>query len=79
MLKDLGVEGLSWMTRLFNIAWRTGAVPKKWQTRVVVPLFKKGNQRVCANYKGITLLCLFGKVYSKVLERMVRLQVGPQV
>lgn len=29
-------EWLSWMTHLFNIAWKSGAVPKEWQTRVVV-------------------------------------------
>ena len=79
MLKALGVEGLSWLTRLFNIAWESGTVPKEWQTGVVVPLFKKGDQRVCANYRGITLLSLPGKVYSKVLERRVRPIVEPQI
>ena len=62
--------------------WKSGAVPKEWQTGVVVPLFKKGNQRVCANYAnytGITLLSLPGKVYSKVLERRVRPIVEPQI
>ena len=44
---------------------------------MVVPLFKKGDQRVCANYRGITLLSLPGKVYSKVLERRVRPIVKP--
>ena len=38
----------------------------------VVPLFKKGDKRVCANYRGITLLSLPGNVYSKVLKRRVR-------
>ncbi len=54
-------------------------MPKEWQTRIVVPLFKKGDQRVCANYRGITLLSLPGKVYSKVLERRVRPLVEPQI
>uniref|UniRef100_A0AAQ4Q947 Reverse transcriptase domain-containing protein n=1 Tax=Gasterosteus aculeatus aculeatus TaxID=481459 RepID=A0AAQ4Q947_GASAC len=67
------------MTRLFNIAWKSGIVPKEWQTGVVVPLFKKRDQRVCANYRGITLLSLPGKVYSKVLERRVRLIVKPRI
>ena len=79
MLKALGVEGLSWMTRLFNIAWKSVTVPKEWQTGVVVPLFKKGDQRLCANYRGITLLSLPGKVYSKVLERRVRPIVEPRI
>ena len=79
MLEALGVEGLSWLTRLFNIAWESVTVPKEWQTGVVVPLFKKGDQRVCANYRGIILLSLPGKVYSKVLERRVRPIVEPQI
>ena len=79
MLKALGVEGLSWMTRLFNIAWKSGTVPREWQTGVVAPLFKKGDQRLCANYRGITLLSLPGKVFSKVLERRIRPIVEPQI
>ncbi|KAI3363908.1 hypothetical protein L3Q82_001503 [Scortum barcoo] len=51
-LKSLDVVGLSWLTRLCNIAWRLGTVPLVWQTGVVVPLFKKGDRRVCSNYRG---------------------------
>ncbi|KAK3517314.1 hypothetical protein QTP70_002959 [Hemibagrus guttatus] len=78
-LKSLDVVGLSWLTRLCNIAWRSGTVPLDWATGVVVPLFKKGDRRVCSNYRGITLLSLPGKVYSRVLERRVRPLVKPQI
>ncbi|KAK3518675.1 hypothetical protein QTP70_007168 [Hemibagrus guttatus] len=44
-LKSLDVVGLSWLTRLCNIAWRSGTVPLDWATGVVVPLFKKGDRR----------------------------------
>ncbi|TWW71179.1 hypothetical protein D4764_17G0006620 [Takifugu flavidus] len=75
-LKALDVLGLSWLTRLCNIAW---AVPLDWQTGVVVPLFKKGDRRVCSNYRGITLLSFPGKVYSGVLERRLRQIVEPRI
>uniref|UniRef100_A0A8C6NPK6 Reverse transcriptase domain-containing protein n=1 Tax=Nothobranchius furzeri TaxID=105023 RepID=A0A8C6NPK6_NOTFU len=78
-LKAMDVVGLSWLTRLYNIAWSSGAVPREWQTGVVVPIFKKGDLRVCSNYRGITLLSLPGKVYSKVLERRVRSIVESQI
>ena len=78
-LKALDVVGLSWLTRLCNIAWTSGAVPLDWQTGVVVPLFKKGDRRVCSNYRGITLLSLPGKVYSGVLERRIRRIVEPRI
>ncbi|KAK3519732.1 hypothetical protein QTP70_003707 [Hemibagrus guttatus] len=44
-LKSLDVVGLSWLTRLCNIAWRSGTVPLDWATGVVIPLFKKGDRR----------------------------------
>ena len=78
-LKVLDVVGLCWLTRLFNNAWTSGAVPLDWQTGVVVPLFKKGDRRVCSNYRGVTLLSLPGKVYSGVLERRVRRIVEPRI
>ncbi|KAK3575512.1 hypothetical protein QTP86_028226 [Hemibagrus guttatus] len=78
-LKSLDVVGLSWLTRLCNIAWWSGTVPLDWATGVVVPLFKKGDRRVCSNYRGITLLSLPGKVYSRVLERRVRPLVEPRI
>ncbi|TKS65493.1 LINE-1 reverse transcriptase -like protein [Collichthys lucidus] len=78
-LKALDVVGLSWLTRLCNIAWTSGAVPLDWQTGVVVPLFKKGDRRMCSNYRGITLLSLPGKVFSGVLERRVRKIVEPRI
>uniref|UniRef100_A0A671UP04 Reverse transcriptase domain-containing protein n=1 Tax=Sparus aurata TaxID=8175 RepID=A0A671UP04_SPAAU len=78
-LKSLDVVGLSWLTRLYSIAWQSGTVPLDWQTGVVVPLFKKGDRRVCSNYRGITLLSLPGKVYSRVLERRIRPIVKPRI
>nr|XP_049580441.1 charged multivesicular body protein 1a isoform X3 [Syngnathus scovelli] len=74
-LKALDVVGLSWLTRLYNVAWKSGTVPLDWQTGVVVPLFKKGGRRVCSNYRGITLLSL----PSGVLERWVRREVEPRI
>ena len=79
MLKALDNVGLLWLTRLYNVAWGSGTVPMEWQTGVVVPIFKKGDRRVCSNYRGITLLSLPGKVYSRVLERRLRPIVEPQI
>uniref|UniRef100_A0AAV2JNG5 Reverse transcriptase domain-containing protein n=1 Tax=Knipowitschia caucasica TaxID=637954 RepID=A0AAV2JNG5_KNICA len=78
-LKSLDVVGLSWLTRLCSIAWQSGAVPMEWQTGVVVPLYKKGDRRVCSNYRMITRLSLPGKVYSKVLERRLRPMVESRI
>lgn len=49
------------LTCLFKIVWRSGTVALDWQT-VVVPIFKKGDQCVCSNFRGITHLSLHGNV-----------------
>lgn len=67
----LDVAGLSWLTHLYNVVWRSGAVPLDWQAGVAFPIFKKGDRRVFSSYGGITLLSLLGKVYARVRERRV--------
>ena len=71
--------GLSWPTRICNVTWTSGAVLLDWQTGLLVPLFKKGDRRVCSNYRAIPLLSLPGKVYSGVLERRVCWIVEPRI
>uniref|UniRef100_A0A3B3QGI4 Reverse transcriptase domain-containing protein n=1 Tax=Paramormyrops kingsleyae TaxID=1676925 RepID=A0A3B3QGI4_9TELE len=78
-LKALDVAGLSWLTHICSIAWTSGAVPLDWQNGVVVPIFKKGDRRVCSTCRGITLLSLPGKVYLGVLERKVCRIVEPRI
>jgi len=50
-----------------------------WHTGMVVPIFKKGDQRVCSNYQGITLFSLPGKGHARELERRLQLIVKPQI
>lgn len=56
MLKAIDIVGLSWLTFLFSVAGRSGTEPLEWQTRVVVPILKKGDWRVCSNYQCIKSL-----------------------
>jgi hypothetical protein len=79
MLKVLVADGLCWLTRVIQVAWRTGKTPLDWRTGVVVPLFKKGDQRDCSNYRGITLLSIPGKVYSRVLYGRISEVVDRQI
>ena len=66
MQKAFGVERLSCLTLLFNIVWESGTAANRGGGSPV----KKGGLE-CANYRGITLVSLPGKVYSMVLERSV--------
>ena len=72
LVKVLDVVGLFWLIHLWNIAPSSWTVPLEWQTGVMVPLFKKGNERVCYNYQGITDVSLPRQVCSRILERRIR-------
>ena len=68
ILKALTGEGILWLTRMCQVAWKFGKTPSDWQTGVIIPIIKKGDRKHRTNYKGISLLSLPGKVYAKCLE-----------
>ena len=72
MLKALTVEGILWLTRVCQVAWKFGKTPRDWQTGVMIPIFKKGDRKQCTIYRWISLLSLPGKLYAKCLERKCR-------
>ena len=72
MLKALTGEGILWLTRVCQVAWKFGKTPRDWQTGVIILIFKKGDRKQSTNYRGISLLSLPRKVYTKCLERKCR-------
>ena len=44
MLKALTGEGILWLTRVCQVAWKLGKTPRDWQTGVIIPIFKKGDR-----------------------------------
>ena len=64
-------EGILWLTRVYQVAWKYGKIPEIGK-QVIIPIFKKGDRKQRANYRGISLLSLPGKVYAKCLEGKCR-------
>ena len=72
MSKALTGEGILWLTRVCQVAWKCGKTPRDWQTGVIRTIFKKGDRKQCTNYRGISFLSLPGKVCAKCLKRKCR-------
>ena len=53
---------------LFNKLLRAGHFPKLWAEGHIVPLHKKGDINNVNNYRGITLLSVLGKLFSRLLN-----------
>lgn len=56
------------LTKLINMCIRDSIVPDVLKTAIVVPLHKKGSNRVPDNFRPISLLPVFGKVLEKLLK-----------
>ena len=55
-----------------QLVFKFGKTPKDWQTRVIISIYKKGDQKQCTNYRAISLLSLPRKVYAKCIESRCR-------
>ena len=71
LLKLGGETVTAAMHRLITHVWITRNWPEDWTQSTFVPLFKKGDLTVCANYRTISLISHASKVLLKViLDRM---------
>ena len=55
------------LTNIFNACTSTGYFPKVLKTAEVVPIFKKGERELCSNYRPISILNPFAKLFEKYL------------
>src|SRR5207247_7711911 len=53
---------------LFLKIWQDGDVPQDFKDATIVTIYKKkGSKAECGNYRGISLLCVAGKILTKIL------------
>ena len=54
---------------LFNIIFDTGIIPDIWLEGIICPIYKsKGDAEKPENYRPITILICFSKLFSSVLN-----------
>lgn len=77
LLKKGGDSVIDWLVRLLNVCFNVGRVPDGWCIACMVPLYKgKGDVHVCGNSRGISLLCVVGKVYGRIVINRVKGRTG---
>ena len=55
------------LSKIINISFITGVFPDLCKLAKVIPIFKKDNQLLCKNYRPISLLPIFSKIFEKVI------------
>ena len=56
------------LTLLFNIILKTGYIPDSWTVGIIKPIHKKGDTDNPANFRPITILSCFAKLFTSVLN-----------
>ena len=71
LLKHANEHFMIVFAKLFNKLLQSGKFPEEWSIGIIVFLFKGGDKADLNNYRGITLLSIFGKFFLGVLlERL---------
>ena len=64
---------------LFEKIWNEEAFPDEWKEGHLIKLPKKGDLGNCNNYRGITLLSVPGKVFSRIILQRIKFQVDEKL
>ena len=57
------------LSRLYNNCMQKGEFPKVFKTGKITPVFKKGNKECIENYRPVSILPVFGKVFEKIIYK----------
>ena len=59
------------LSRLINLCFNQGKFPNNLKLAKVLPLFKKGDTSICSNYRPISLLSIFSKIFEKCIYKRI--------
>ena len=59
----------SHLTDLFNGIFASGKFPESWTEGIIVPVFKKGDDTLPENYRGISLVSCLSKLFTSVINQ----------
>ena len=65
ILKDDAVKVLH---SICQQIWKTQQWPQDWKRKVFIPIPKKGNPKLCSNYRTIALISHASEVILKILQ-----------
>ena len=54
--------------KIFDLIFSTGLFPDTWSQSLIIPIHKKGDKMNVDNYRGITLLSCFGKLFNSIIN-----------
>ena len=59
---------------LYNASLKSGTFPSKWKPSYIIPIFKSGSRNSIENYRGISILSAFGKLFESLVTNFLTAQ-----
>ena len=67
------------MLELYTTLWKEEKIPDDWEIGQIVAIHKKGDNKQCNNYRGITLSSIPLKMYEIILEEKLKKKIEPSL
>jgi hypothetical protein len=68
LIKAAGEPAIMALTALCQQIWSSNSWPKEWKSSIFLPLPKKGDLRLCSNYRTIALIPHASKILLKIIQ-----------
>ena len=75
-IKMAGLSLVKPLTLLFNTSLSNGIFPSNWKKVNVLPLHKKSSKQYADNYRPVSLLCILGKIFERIIFKHVIITFG---
>lgn len=62
---------MTFITLIFNIIFFCQIYPEKWGISKLTNIFKKGNRLNCSNYRGLSIMNSFSKLYDICINKRI--------
>lgn len=72
-IKQFSIHLIPIIVKYINKAFETSIFPSKLKTAIVIPIFKKGNSTDCSNYRPISILPSFSKIFEIIIKNRLNL------
>ena len=67
MVRICGKSLVKPLCNIFNLSLHSGIFPSQWKKGNVVPVYKKGDKSIAKNYRPVSLLPVFSKLFEKCI------------
>lgn len=78
-VKRCGKELCTPLSIIFNKSLTNGVFPSRWKMAHIVPIFKNGDKSRCENYRPISILSCFAKLFESLVHTQLYSHFKPLI